>query len=349
MELSPRVKQYMHLVIRTDGGPDIGYGHLVRTSALAREFIPRGHSVTFATTTPRQAREVCPNSVNVSELPSRGDPEPFVSYLIDEEPNIVFTDAYPVNADYQQAIRERVFLTVMQDDARHPISADLFVNGNIYASTIEYNFVPPQPRTYLGTKYVLLRQAIRGYMSKDPKWRQTPERAIVTMGGSDPTEFSPSVLRAFDGVDLTVDAIIGPGFSDRQIEEVHAAVDEVSADIQVLRNPDDLAERMFQADFAITTASTTTYELFALGTPIVCLPVADNQEPIAKVLRDRDLATVLPRRADENTFRVAVRYCMDNPQLRLEHIKRGRELVDGRGVERVADEMLKRANKDTRA
>ena len=26
----------MHVVIRADGGPDIGYGHLVRTGALAR-------------------------------------------------------------------------------------------------------------------------------------------------------------------------------------------------------------------------------------------------------------------------------------------------------------------------
>ena len=52
-----------------------------------------------------------------------------------------------------------------------------------------------------------------------------------------------------------------------------------SSDVHVVRDPPDLPERMFQADFAVTTASTTTYELLALGTPIISIPVADNQEP----------------------------------------------------------------------
>lgn len=38
----------MHVVIRADGGPDIGYGQLIRTNALAEELLSREHEVSVA-------------------------------------------------------------------------------------------------------------------------------------------------------------------------------------------------------------------------------------------------------------------------------------------------------------
>lgn len=43
------------VTIRADGGPDIGYDHLVRSNAFAKEFLKRGHGVAVATTTPQAA------------------------------------------------------------------------------------------------------------------------------------------------------------------------------------------------------------------------------------------------------------------------------------------------------
>jgi spore coat polysaccharide biosynthesis predicted glycosyltransferase SpsG len=97
---------------------------------------------------------------------------------------------------------------------------------------------------------------------------------------------------------------------------------------------------MHRADLAVSTASSTTYELLAVGTPIVCLPVADNQRPIAGALQKRDAATVLNRGADETAFRRGIRRYVDSPQLRRRRRERGRELVDGRGVKRIHAELL---------
>jgi spore coat polysaccharide biosynthesis predicted glycosyltransferase SpsG len=160
------------------------------------------------------------------------------------------------------------------------------------------------------------------------------------MGGSDLNDLTPTVLRAFDGFDLRVDAIVGPGFSAEQEGEIHAAAGNVSADVTVKRDPDDLAERMFEADFAVSTSSSTTYELLALGTPIVSQPVAYNQEPIASVLRERDAAIVLEHGAGVHAFRRAIEKYVTNATLRRERHERGRNLVDGRGTERVARKLL---------
>lgn len=336
----------MQLVVRADGGPEIGYGHLVRTSALAREMLSLGHQVSYATTTPGSVGEVCLDEVNVFELPSRSNPRPFVEWLDEVQPDVVFTDAYPVDTDYQRTVREHTPLVVLQDDARHVVCADVFVNGNLYASAIDHEFDHPHPRTCLGTEYVLLREEIRTRAKEEPPWRESAERALVSMGGSDLIELTPTVLRAFDDVGLTVDVIVGPGFSERQEKEIRSTAEEVSADVRIRRNPDDLPERMFQADIAVTTASTTTYELLALGTPMICLPVADNQEPIATALCDRDLAEVLPPEADADGFRRAIEKYVNDTRIRRERRERGRELVDGRGSERVAAEVLSQADKN---
>ena len=325
----------MHLAIRADGGPEIGYGHLMRSGAIAEELLGHGHAVTVATTTPDSAREVFLDAVAIVDLPSRDDPEPFVSWLYNESPDTVFTDAYPIDTGYQKAVREHVPLAVLQDDDRHTVCADLLVNGNLYAPTLNYRFVGESPETCLGTEYVPLRREIRTWAMKEPPWRETPERAVVTFGGNDVAQLTPAAVRAFDGADIRVDAIVGPGFSKRQEYEIETAASDVSADVRVARNPNDLPERLFNADFAVNTASSTVYELLALGTPFVCVPVAPNQRPIAAALRERGHATVLDDEPGPNAFRRAFKRLVNNTERRRSRREQGRVLVDGRGVERL--------------
>lgn len=324
------------VVIRADGGPQIGYGHLIRSAALADELQQRGATVTVATTTPTPAREVFPAETTVVDLPSRDDPEPFVGWLETTATDVVFTDSYPVDTAYQRAVRDQVPLAVLQDDARHAICADLFVNGNLYGPDLDYEFVDDPAETYLGMDYVLMRREIREQTDETPPWRERPKRALVTMGGSDIGNLTPIVIRVFDRFDLHVDAIVGPGCSDTQEQSVRAAASETEADVRIVRDPDDLVNRMLAADIAVSTASSTTYELLALGTPIVSIPVVDNQEPIAAALDDRDAGEVLQRGDGDGAFRSAIERYINRVELRRRRRRIGRELVDGEGTERIA-------------
>jgi len=330
----------MHLAIRVDGGPKIGYGHLIRTSTLAEELLAHNSTITVATTTPKSAESVFLDPVDILELPSRDNPKPFVQWLAAISPDAVFTDAYPVDTTYQQEVREHAPLAVLQDDARHAVCADVFVNGNLYAADLEYDFVGEPPERCLGTDYVLLREEIRVRTATEPPWREQSERAIVMMGGSDIAELTPTVIRAFDGFDLRVDAIVGPGCSSEQEREIHSTATACSADVRVVRNPSNLVDRMAQADFAVSTASTTTYELLALGTPIVSIPVVDNQQLISEALQKKDLATVLQPDSGPEVIKKAIETYVDNTERRKDLRRRGRTLVDGNGSQRLCAEVL---------
>lgn len=325
--------------MRADGGPKIGYGHLIRTGALASELLDRGHRITYATTTPTNVREVCPSKVEVRTLPARDDPTA-VKEIISDRVDAVVLDSYVADGSYQQELRDLATLVLISDDTRHRIAADMLVNGNLYADDLEYETIGTEPELYLGPDYLLLRPAIITYAKRDPPWRHTPSNAIITMGGSDIANLTPTVIRAFDGFDLQVDAIVGPGFSREQELECQQAADEVSSDVRVVRDPDNLPHRMFHADFAVTTASTTTYELLALGTPIINLPVVDNQMLIARALRKRNVATVLDSGAESADFVAAITEYVETPSLRRKRKTEGRRLVDSEGVRRIANEVL---------
>jgi spore coat polysaccharide biosynthesis predicted glycosyltransferase SpsG len=327
----------MHLAIRADGGPEIGYGHLARSRALAEVVCQRGHEVTVATATPRHAEDVFQNAVDIVQLPSRDDPTPFITWIDTGMPDVVFTDAYPIETTYQRAVRDRVSLAVLQDDARNTVCADLFVNGNFYAHDLDYKFEGQPPVTCLGTDYVLLRREIGNMARIEPPWRDPPEQALITMGGNDVSNLTPLIVRAFDERSLHVDVIVGPGFTSQQEREIKNAARQVSTDTHVARDPDDLPERMFGADFAVSTASSTTYELLALGTPPVSIPVVADQQPIATALEDRNLGVVLENNPNSDAFRYGIDKYMIRSSLRHERYECGRDLVDGHGATRVAD------------
>jgi Spore coat polysaccharide biosynthesis protein, predicted glycosyltransferase len=116
MKQSNKRKPEMDLAIRVDGGAKIGYGHLIRSGVLAEEFLSHNHTVTITTTTPQPARAVFPDAAKIVKLPSRDDPEPFIEWLETASPDLVFTDAYPINTTYQQAVREHTSIAVLQDD-----------------------------------------------------------------------------------------------------------------------------------------------------------------------------------------------------------------------------------------
>ncbi len=325
----------MHLTIRADGGSQIGYGHLVRTAAIAREFLDEDHEVTYATTTPEAAQEVCPEGIEVTTLCSRSDPNPFLEWIGDNHPDAALIDAYPVGLEYQQKVRQQVPLAVFTADAHQSICADILINGNLYANDLTYDFVGLPPKQLLGPEYVPLRKEIRLLANRSPPWRESPHRALITLGGSDIRNKTSTVIRAFDKTDLHVDAIVGPGYSKEQESEIRAVADDVSANVSVARDPDDLAERMFQADFAVSTTGSTTYELLALGAPIIAYPVVEHQETIADALENRNLATVVRSNHEEVRFTPEIMNYMSNYGLRRDRWELGQELVDGNGTKRI--------------
>lgn len=326
----------MHVVVRADGGPDIGYGHLVRTSALAAEFQARGHEVTYATVTPQHVRTTCPSSVGVVEVRSRSDPDALVGQLRDVD--VVIVDSYATDTAYQRRLRAETPLVLVSDRPRHPVCADVVVNGNLYAADLTYEVVGREPTWCLGPAYVLLRRSIRTLADEVRVQPERASNAVVTFGGSDVGGLTDIAVKAFDGYPVEVTAVLGPGVTDDS--DARATAARVDAEVTVVQDPSNFAELLHTADFAVTACGSTVYELLALGTPMICTPVVDNQRPIADALSERGLADVVARDSFQADIGAAIATHVRNGRLRRERARRGQALIDARGAERVCEQTL---------
>lgn len=316
-----------HLAVRTDGSPEMGYGHLVRTGALARKFLENGYRVTYLTRTPSGVSEACPDEVGVYRL-EEDEIEDSLAWLERNEPGILLTDSYDVDTEYQRRLRESVpTLATVTDDTRYTLCCDVNINGNVYAPELNYDWIGEKPEMLLGTDYLLMREEFQRLADEEPPWRDPPERALITFGGSDINDVTPDAVRAFDGSDLEVDVIIGPGFENGdEIEDAAAATD---AEFNLLRDPDDLPRRMFKADLAVSATGSTVYELLATGTPVIGIPQSDNQRPVANSLKDIIL------RCDIDGIRRCLSRLIEDATLRRKMRADGKELIDAEGARRV--------------
>lgn len=344
----------MHVALRADGGPQRGYGHLSRTATLARELRSRGHAVTYLTRTPAATEEVRPSGVEVREL-SEDDPgvEPEAEVepearaeAVAEQVSALDADALVVDRgelslEYQRRLNDAITpLALVYDDIGATVCCDLLVNGHVYASPDEYDWVGSEPTWCAGPDYQFFDESLRALADETPPTRESPptrdppERAIVLMGGSDPANTTPAAMRAFEGTDLLVEVVVGPGFENR--EEIAATAESVEASFSLADDPDDLAERLFRADLAVTALGLTAYELAAVGTPYVGIVQAADQRPKAAALADAGAALVVE---DEAEFPRAVERLTEEDDLRRRLRRRGEDLVGTDGTARVCDRL----------
>jgi len=316
----------MELGIVADGGPDVGFGHLVRTGALARAFLGRGWEVTYVSWTPEAVSEVAPESVSVGAVDS---PAAATVRAFD----VAVVDTYRVGTDEQRDLRRSVERLGLVEDRDTRVCCDVLVNGNVYAPALDYEYLGAEPEWCLGTDYLLLRAPFRERARRDPPWRPDPERGLVIMGGSDINDATPGAVRAFDGLDLAVDVVVGPGFTNH--EAIAAAAEATDAAVTVHERPGNLPDLMFEADLAVSATGSTVYELLATGTPTVGIPQADNQVPIAEDLQHRGALVW----ADKGKLRECIEAVATDPDRRRSLREHGRKLVDGRGPERVYDRL----------
>lgn len=330
----------MHVALRADGGPKRGYGHLSRTATLARELLSRGHAVTSVTRTPDAVEAVGPSGVEVVTVPDEAvdstpdaEAESVAARVSERDADALVVDLGARPLDYQRRLNDAVSpLALVYDEVGGTVCCDLLVNGHVYATRSGYDWVGSEPTWFVGPEYHVFDESFRELAKRTPPNRDAPERAMILMGGSDPRNTTPVAMRAFDGTGLDVEVVVGPGFENR--EAIAATAESVDCAFSLVEDPDDLAERMFRADLAVTALGLTAYELAAVGTPYVGLVQAADQRPKASALADAGAALVVE---DEGELSNAVPRLTEDQQLRRQLRHRCENLVDTDGTVRICD------------
>lgn len=261
----------MKVFILTEGGRNIGFGHITRCTALYQAFEERGIISKF----------IANGDDSVIDLLYSKDYEIFD--WIDEKErlleliqnvDITIVDSYLADIEIYKTISECVKIPVYLDDnKRLDYPKGIVVNGAIYAE--ELNYPVKKGVTYLlGSEYMPLRKEFWNVPEKEIK--ENIESVMITFGGDDVRNMTPGVLRLLKNnfPELIKNVVIGKGF--KNIREIEKLKDD-KTNLIYYPGAEEMKNIMLESDIAISAAGQTFYELAVTGTPSIAVKIAENQ------------------------------------------------------------------------
>jgi len=345
----------MRVLIRADASPTIGSGHIARCLTLARVLRGQGSHVAFACrrlpghrldalraegfetfALPERYAAEDPQQAIESMLPWQADIDALGLQLEGQaEFDWIVVDHYGLDHHWQTAARRWAHRIAAVDDlATRRYSVDLLLNQNL--SGLSENYAPLLPegcRTLLGPRYAMLREEFRcPAIEIKPKAR----RVLVNFGGFDAAQQTHHAMLALaDFAELQVDFVAGadnPAWAQMQ------ALAETRPNWRLHSFVSDFYQRMTEADLFIGAGGGTSWERAAMGLPTICIAVSNNQQANGEVMAAAGAHVFMGAREQVSVeqLRDAIGFVTGNHYLRRSLAERSRQLVDGRGAERVA-------------
>ncbi len=349
------------VAIRVDGSAAMGTGHLKRCLSLAQALIEAGADVRFvcraldavAATVlgdsgiptlwlpvPAQAFTPAPDApphAAWAGVPQGQDADDTASTLADWRPDTVVVDHYAFDAGWQRAVRDALGcrLLVIDDTADRALEADALLDHNWapdhrakYAGRLQR-----EPLWLCGPRFALLAGAYRG--AGRYRFQDTVRSIGVFMGGTDPGGISARVLAAcrvagFTGPVEVVSTSANPRLADLR----QACANDGHATL-TLDQP-DLATFFARHDLQVGAGGGASWERCCIGAPTVLLALTANQLAVVPGLA----ALGAVRAAGDPDLPDVLRELIADSAARHLLSERAADLVDGRGAERAAFQLL---------
>lgn len=345
------------LLVRADATVASGTGHVMRCIALVQAWQSAGGDVLYAmaesTIAIEERLRAEPFTAAISVHADPGSAEDLrqtrdIAVLHKAEWAVV--DGYHFDAHYVSELQELLSVMTIDDNGGLEFySSELVLNQNVHASAEMYAKRGPRTRLLLGPRYALLRNEFAAYRDWAREISERGNRVLVTMGGSDPKDLTPRIVSALASLpidDLQIRVVVGGSAENRH--RVGETAKRFSDRVEVMPNVANMAELMAWADLAIAGAGTTCWEMCLLGLPAILIVVADNQEFIAERLASLGAAVNAgPAESIDfslNRFSLLKMSAelLDDRDRRIKMSQSARELVDGRGRDRVLEMMQAR-------
>jgi len=319
----------MKIVIRAEGGPGIGMGHVMRMLVLADK-LKAFAEVVFAC---RDNKEFEPGVRQIEACGYsvwRFSGETVIDRLAAIGGDCLITDSYDIDEGYFDRTKDIFGITGYMDDINKVrIYADFIINQNIYAEDMEYK-AGIGTKLFLGTRYLLLRDEFRNLPKR--KTRMHIEDVLITLGGADPGNLSETIALKLSKVfpEITFHIAVGPSFTNRD------SIERIAGGNIILHYNPKMSELMLKCDAAISACGSTVYELCACGTPIIGVAAAPNQ---IMTSRSMDIKGALKYAAGAGEIVQQLESLNYNTRARMSDT--ARELVDGYGSIRVSEQIWK--------
>lgn len=357
------------IAIRTDGSSQIGTGHIRRCQSISNALLRQGASTSFVVrdadipldllfpgityelrvlpiAVARQVAsdEAAPDHAHWLGTDWLSDARETVAALQESQITALLVDHYAIDARWHRYVSQALGcpIVAIDDLADRPLAVQLIIDHNHAVNhTEKYSDVNELLAPVLGgPSYAML---LDRYVHATINPAVDPVCSIgIFMGGVDLLNYSEVALQGLRDHALFAGEIeiISTGANPHLSQLRNAARQD--GNCRLTLDEPDLAAFFGRHQLHIGAGGGATWERCCIGAPSMALIAADNQAHVLRPLADLAVLSLLavphPTARD---IGVKARELIDGPLLRKLLSSNARKLVDGRGAQRLAHEILK--------
>lgn len=326
----------MKVKIFTEGGNNVGLGHISRCTSLYDDISRRGISVELI---------VYGDVLSVGfldEINIINDNWLERDYLLHNisPDDYVIIDSYKAEKEIYEIITKLSRRALFIDDiGRLNYPNEIIVNPALDASHIDYS-QSPDSTLLSGPDYVILRTPFIEVEREN--LNEEVRRVLITMGGTDIRELTPLIVNNIckKRLDLIFDIVTGSNELENpqnKYKESH------NINIHANINATEMMNLMINADLVITAAGQTVYELLATQTPFIPIQIIENQENNIRSLLKYNPEQIVLKYDNDNlvdNLLKALEIANEFEHREKQNLKY-KGLIDGYGSRRIINELLK--------
>ena len=338
----------MNVLIRADGNEKIGSGHIMRTKSIANELKGLGAKVLYALADERGKRLINNEFQSVvlsSNYECLDDEINALSSVIKEQKiKLILLDSYFVTPKYFKELKKLAKVAYIDDLDAFAYECEALINYGAFFDKNEYKARQNLAKKhFLGSEFAPLRAEF-GSTQKSSKNTQK-KQVLLTTGNTDLLGIMPRLLEAFlsdESLKNLEFLAISGAFNEHENQLL--ALSAKHKNIKVLKNPENMAQIMAEADFVLSAGGSTLYELASLAKAVICFSIAANQNNIKSWAEAGAMLYAGDAKADSHSV-VAKSLNLLKSLLNDENLaktlgQKAHFFVDGKGAIRLAKKLL---------
>ncbi len=332
----------MNIYILTEGGKEIGFGHICRCLALYKALKKNRINPVLVINGDISVKEILPKEETY--LLNWLEELNFLKQL--EKAHAIIIDSYLAPLSFYKKLASLPSeLLIIDDFNRLPYPRGIILNSAPFSERLSYPS-NSQIKYLLGLKYALLRPAF--WKTPHRKIKENVKNILVTLGGSDIVNFTPELLtflkKEFPNFKKKV--VIGKSF--KNISEIEK-IKDINIKLIYFPTAKKMRDIMLSVDIAISAGGQTLYELSCTGTPTVAIITAENQIYNVNGLTELGIVENAGWYNSSNFWKklkIILTSLIDNKTKREKMAQKGQTLVNGQGAKRVAEILISAIKKD---
>ncbi len=329
-------------MVRVDGSTKLGMGHIARCVRLIKyltRIVQPSPEVSFAVALDTKAiRFIRDLGYRVDTVPGiRGqekfDVEVFPDIIEETQPDLIILDCNWSKKPGQLQKLPPGLPVISLHEHNFPVLTDVTVAIN--PSMVDQRPAPGGiigETHFQGPDYVILYEGLAGF-PPNPIMLHDPARVVICIGGSDPDGLTLVVAKALLEIEgLKIEAVAGPLFR----EDIAFKLEEIG-EIELHHNPPGILEILANADMAITSGATTMFEGMALGVPTIAMPRNHYETEQVGICSLYGAVLEIEMNSPDEIISLFAMRILNDPDLRERLSMNGRDLIDGKGIQRVGE------------